>query len=100
MLERLSYLVQDLCKEIGDTLQLNIEPKSPAEICSIFCTFCASCETIDPKMQALFLARFTLLIDMGLVNASKAVKVMEMCWRTGKSWKRCAADLDIDLTLM
>lgn len=100
MVDRKSFLVQDLCEEIGDTLQLNIEPKSPAEICSIFCTFCAACETTNPEMQALFHARFTTLEEMGLSNATSVLQIMEKCWETGSEWMKVATELDIDFTLL
>lgn len=98
--ERKSVLIQDLCEEIGDILQLNIEPKSPAEICSIFCTFCAACESTDSKMQRLFHARFTLLAEMGLTSATRSLQIMERCWATGEDWMHAAMVLNIDITLL
>lgn len=98
--DRKSSLVQDLCEEIGDILQLSIEPKSPAEICSIFCTFCAACESTNIAMQQLFHARFTTLAEMGLNNAKKSLEIMERCWETGADWMFVANELDIDFTLL
>ncbi|CAH2355307.1 hypothetical protein CLIB1423_24S00716 [[Candida] railenensis] len=100
MVERKSSLIQDLCEEIGDILQLSIEPKSPAEICSIFCTFCAACESTNISMQQLFHARFTTLAEMGLTNAKKSLEIMERCWETGADWMYVANELDIDITLL
>lgn len=97
---RLLALVQELCEEIGDLLQRHIEPRLPAEVCLIFCTFCAACETLNPALQLVFHARFTQLLEMGLTSARPLLRIIERCWATGKDWMSVATELDIDITLL
>lgn len=97
---RESSLVQNLANGIGETLGNNIESCSSAEICTIFCIFCAGCETQDPEMRALFSDRFSRLTGQGNVGAKKSLRIMERCWATGEDWVTSSRALDIDITLL
>lgn len=97
---RESPIVQSLADGIGLTLELNIESKSSAEICSIFCLFCAGCETLNPHMRSLFHDRFTKLTEMGNSNAKKSLQIMARCWETGEDWIVASSNLDIDIALL
>lgn len=97
---RSSLIVQELANEIGSTLADNIESGSSAEICSIFCLFCAGCETLDIDMRQLFSDRFTKLSEMGNVLALKSFKIMQRCWESGEDWIEASKNLDIDITLL
>ncbi|CUM48617.1 uncharacterized protein AC631_04848 [Debaryomyces fabryi] len=97
---RESPIIQDLAEGIGLILDLTIESKSSAEICSIFCLFCAACETLDPNMRELFYDRFTKLTEMGNVNAMKSLQIMSRCWDTGEDWIAASKELDIDVALL
>lgn len=97
---RESPIIQDLAEGIGLILESTIESKSSAEICSIFCLFCAACETLDPNMRALFYNRFTKLTEMGNINAMKSLQIMSRCWDTGEDWIVASKELDIDVALL
>lgn len=97
---RESPIIQDLANGIGLILELTIESKSSAEICSIFALFCAGCETLDPNMRSLFYNRFTKLTEMGNVNAMKSLQIMSRCWNTGEDWIVASRKLDIDVALL
>ncbi|KAG2735813.1 hypothetical protein G9P44_002027 [Scheffersomyces stipitis] len=97
---RESSLVQDLANNIGSMQMKYIESRSPADICTIFCTFAAGCETQDGKMQQFFNDRFSCLIEMGNVNALKGLKIMKRCWETGEDWIVASRTLDIDMALL
>lgn len=97
---RSSLIVQELANEIGNILAGNIESGSSAEICSIFCLFCAGCETLDHDMRELFSDRFTKLSEMGNVLALKSFKIMQRCWQSGEDWIQASKTLDIDITLL
>lgn len=97
---RESPIIQDLADGIGQILELTIESKSSAEICSIFALFCAGCETLDPNMRSLFYNRFTKLTEMGNVNAMKSLQIMSRCWNTGEDWIVASRKLDIDVALL
>lgn len=97
---RESPIIQDLAEGIGLILESTIESKSSAEICSIFCLFCAACETLDPNMRALFYNRFTKLTEMGNINAMKSLQIMSRCWDTGEDWIVASKELNIDVALL
>lgn len=100
LLPRSSSIVQDLASELGDILEFGIEQGSPAEICTIFCHFCAGCETLDPIKREFFSHRFTQLSLAGNVNATKSLLIMQRCWDTGEDWISAANALDIDVVLL
>lgn len=93
-------LVQDVANGIADILEHNIELQSSAEACTIFCLFCAGCETLDEKRRELFRQRFTKLIEMGNINAKKSFGIMMRCWQTGEDWITAARAMDLDIVLM
>lgn len=95
-----SSLVQDLADGIGETLGDNIESCTSAEICTIFCIFCAGCETQNPEMRELFRDRFSKLTALGNVGAKKSLRIMERCWDTGEDWVSSSRALNIDITLL
>ncbi|ODV78584.1 fungal transcriptional regulatory protein [Suhomyces tanzawaensis NRRL Y-17324] len=97
---RNSRLVQDLAESIADIGQENIEPQSPADICSIFCNFTAGCETMNKEHRSYFFHKFTKLIEMGNGNALKGFEIMKRCWETGEDWMDASNYLDIDLALL
>lgn len=94
------FLVQDLADEMLLVLELALEPQSLAEICTIFCHFCAGCETRSSEKRALVTQRFTRLAQAGNANALKSLLIMQRCWDTGEDWGTAATALDIDLVLM
>lgn len=97
---RESAIIQDLANGIGRLLEDNISPGSSAEICSIFCLFCAACETLDEYSRNLFRTRFTALTEMGNVSAVKSLQIMDRCWETGEDWIEASKILNIDITLL
>lgn len=100
LIPRDSPLVQNLADGIGKILETNLEPLSSAEICSIFCMFCAGCETLNPSMRTLFYNRFSSLGQMGNINAKKGLQIMTRCWETGEDWIDASKKLDIDMALL
>lgn len=100
LLPRLLSLVQDLVAEMTGVLEACIEPGSAALICTIFCLFCAGCDTLDPAKQQFYAKRFYDLAQAGNINASKSLVIMARCWDTGEDWITAANNLDIDLVLM
>lgn len=100
LLPRSSSIVQDLASEMADVLEFGIEEGTPAEICTIFCHFCAGCETLDPVKREFFSHRFTQLSLAGNVNATKSLLIMQRCWDTGEDWISAANALDIDVVLL
>lgn len=100
LLPRLSPLVQELVKEMAYVLEVGIESGSPAEVCTMFCHFCAGCETLDPVQRQFFFDRFNRLARVGNINATKSVVIMNRCWETGEDWITAANELDIDLVLI
>lgn len=100
LLPRLSPLVQDLADNMAEVLEYGVELRSPAEICTIFCHFCAGCETLDQYKRQFFFERFTKLAHDGNINATKSLVIMNRCWETGEDWITAANALDIDLVLM
>ena len=97
---RSSMIIQEVANEIGNVLKDNIESCSSAEICTIFCTFCAACETLDPTMRQLFHYRFTKLAELGNSSAFKSLQIMTRCWETGEDWILASKNLGIDITLL
>ncbi|KAK6202329.1 fungal transcriptional regulatory protein [Scheffersomyces amazonensis] len=95
-----SPLVQQLANGIGNTAKDNFASKSPADVCTIFCSFSAGCETLDEDMRQFFHDRFTKLIEMGNVNALKGLQIMTRCWQTGEDWIVASKILDIDIALL
>lgn len=100
LLPRLSPLVQDLADNMADILEYGVELGSPAEICTIFCHFCAACETLSPQRRQFFFERFSKLAHDGNINATKSLVIINRCWETGEDWITAANVLDIDLVLM
>lgn len=100
LLPRLSPVIQDLASGVAEILDLGIESGSTAEVCTIFCHFCAGCETLDPEKRSFFYDRFSRLAHMGNNNATKSLVIMNRCWETGEDWITAANALDIDLVLM
>lgn len=99
-LPRSSTIVQDLATEMAEILEYGIELTSPAEICSIFCHFCAGCETLDPEKRQFYFNRFSKLSIAGNINAMKSLLIMQRCWDTGEDWLTAANVLDIDVVLL
>ncbi|KAK6461485.1 fungal transcriptional regulatory protein [Scheffersomyces coipomensis] len=97
---RESQIIQDLANGIGLIARENLESQSPADICTIFCSFSAGCETLDQDMREFFRQRFTKLIEMGNVNALKSLQIMTRCWETGEDWIVASRILDIDIALL
>lgn len=97
---RNSSLIQDLANGIGYILETTIPSLSSAEICTIFCLFCAGCETLDSSKRDLFFDRFTRLARSGSVSAKKGLQIMTRCWDTGEDWITSARALDIDIILL
>lgn len=95
-----SPIVQDLVNDMLEVLEVGIESRSPAEVCTIFCNFCAGCNTLDPAKKQFYLERFTRLAHDGNANATKSLVIMNRCWETGEDWITAANKLDIDLVLM
>ncbi|KAK6459253.1 fungal-specific transcription factor domain-containing protein [Scheffersomyces xylosifermentans] len=97
---RESPLVQDLANGIGIMERDTIESRSPADICTIFCSFAAGCETLDLDMRQFFHERYIRLIEMGNINALKGLQIMTRCWQTGEDWIVASKILDIDIALL
>lgn len=97
---RTSSIIQNLAVGIAKNMEENIVSQSPAEICTVFCSFSAACEILDPFYQQFFFDRFSKLSDMGHANAKKGLVIMQRCWRTGETWFDAAEELDIDVTLL
>lgn len=100
LLPRLSPIVQDLVDNMSDVLEVGVESCSSAEVCTIFCNFCAGCETLNPAKKQFYFERFTRLAHVGNANATKSLVIMNRCWETGEDWITAANKLDIDLVLM
>lgn len=100
LMPRESSLVQDLANLMIDVLEFGVDPGLPAEVCTIFCHFCAGCETLDTTRRELMYSRYSQLAQNGNFNASKAIVIMNRCWETGEDWITAANQLDIDLVLM
>lgn len=100
LIPRESIIIQKLAKGIAKIIEENIEPKSTAEICSIFCLFCAACEVLDHDVRTFFEQRFTNMVKTGNTNAAKSLEIMNRCWQTGESWIQASKELDIDLMLL
>lgn len=99
-LPRDSELVQNVANGIADILEHNLELQSSAEVCTIFCLFCAGCETLDERRRQLFRHRFEKLIEMGNINARKSFGIMTRCWETGEDWITAARAMGLDIVLM
>lgn len=97
---RLSLIVQKIANDMADVLQYGIEPRSSAELCTIFCHFCAGCELLDPVRREHIYERHSWMSNSGNNNASKSLMVMKRCWETGEDWGTAADALDIDFVLM
>lgn len=97
---RNSPIVQTIVNGIAKIMQEHIVPKSPTDICCIFCFFSAGCETLDGELQSVFENRFTQLIEMGNINAKKGLQIMKRCWETNEDWLTAANTLDIDFIVM
>lgn len=97
---RLSLIVQEIANDMADVLRYGIEPRSSAELCTIFCHFCAGCELLDPVRRELVYERHLWMSQSGNNNASKSLMVMKRCWESGEDWGTAADALDIDLVLM
>lgn len=76
----------------------DIEPRLPADLCTVSCAFTIGCECVDPIHRQLFDSRMRLLGDVGNVNAIKSHSVMKRCWETGEDKMAAAEVLDIDVT--
>lgn len=100
LIPRKSTIIQKLTGSIAIILDEKIEPRSTAETCSIFCFFCAACDTLDPQARNMFETRFTNMAKTGNTNAAKSLQIMNRCWETGDTWMQASKDLDIDLTLL
>ncbi|RCK64583.1 hypothetical protein Cantr_00047 [Candida viswanathii] len=100
LMPRESKLVQDLAMGIGELAKTQIESRSPADICCIFCFFTTGCEVLDSNMQEYFEYRFHNLAEMGNTNARKGLEIMKRCWKTKEDWIVAAKALDLDLTLL
>lgn len=100
LLPRESPMVQELADTMAQILEYGVEQGSPAEICTIFCHFCAGCETLDPMKRQFYFERFSKLAHDGNINATKSLVIMNRCWETGEDWITAANALDIDLVLM
>lgn len=97
---RLSPIVQEIANDMADVLRFGIEPRSSAELCTIFCHFCAGCELLDTERRQAIYERHTWMARSGNNNATKSLLVMSRCWETGEDWTAAADALDIDLVLM
>lgn len=97
---RNSPIVQDLSNTMADVLRFGVEARSSAELCTIFCHFCAGCELLDPERRQVIYERHTWMAQSGNRNAIKSLQVMKRCWETGEDWTTAANVLDIDLVLM
>ncbi|EGV59968.1 hypothetical protein CANTEDRAFT_126673 [Yamadazyma tenuis ATCC 10573] len=97
---RESKIIQQLTHDMGQELVSTIASSSSAEVCSIFCLFCAGCDTLDDDMRQLFKTRFITLSEKGNVHATKSLQIMSRCWSTGEDWIEASKSLDIDLTLL
>ncbi|RLV87013.1 hypothetical protein JA9_001394 [Meyerozyma sp. JA9] len=100
LIPRNSSIIQKLTKSIATILDEDIEPRSTAETCSIFCFFSAACDTLDQEARDMFERRFTNMAKTGNTNAAKSLQIMKRCWETGDTWMQASKDLDIDLTLL
>lgn len=100
LVPRESQIIQDLAYSMGSVLCNDLKLKSSAEVCTIFCHFCAACDTLDQDMRQMFKARFTVLAESGNVHAAKSLQIMNRCWETGQDWIEASRDLDIDITLL
>lgn len=97
---RLSPIIQDIANDMADVLRFGVEPRSSAELCTIFCHFCAGCELLDTERRQHIYERHSWMAQSGNNNATKSLKVMARCWETGEDWISAAEALDIDLVLM
>lgn len=100
LIPRLSPIIQDLANEMLEVLEFAVEVGSPAEVCTIFCHFCAGCETLDAKKREFIFERYMKLAGAGYMSATKSLVIMNRCWETGQDWMTAAHELDIDLVLM
>lgn len=90
--------VQELVQNSYLIYRDNIEPRLPADLCTVSCAFTIGCECVDPLHRQLFDSRMRLLGDVGNVNAKKSHSVMKRCWETGEDKIVAAEVLDIDVT--
>ncbi|GEQ71837.1 hypothetical protein JCM33374_g5523 [Metschnikowia sp. JCM 33374] len=100
LLPRSSPLVQDLIAEMTEIFEFYIEPCSAAQVCTIFCLFCAGCENLNETKREFYCQRFQGLAERHNMNAAKSLVIMSRCWQTGEDWITAANMLDIDLVLM
>ncbi|KAI5966978.1 uncharacterized protein KGF55_000387 [Candida pseudojiufengensis] len=99
LIPRESHLVQESATNIGLLARQRIPPKSPTEICLIFCFFTAACETLDKNLQKFFEERFIGLGELGNINARKGLQIMRECWNSGVDWIEAATTMDLDFAL-
>lgn len=92
--------VQELVREMYVVCRESIESKSPADICTIFCSFTAGCEALDTDMREFYRARFVALCEMGNHGAAKGLRIMRVCWERGVDWIVAAKMLNIDFVLL
>ncbi|CAN3356697.1 hypothetical protein DICA3_D06062 [Diutina catenulata] len=92
--------VQSVVSSTKDILSRHIEPKSPAGLCTVCCTFIIACEALNPQHQEFFFSRLEALAQMGNVSAIKGLQVVKRCWSTGEDMSEAARMLDIDVTLL
>ncbi|ODV94776.1 hypothetical protein PACTADRAFT_50637 [Pachysolen tannophilus NRRL Y-2460] len=100
LIPRDSTIVQSLCKSIANTTRKYIENCSSAEICSLFCMFIASAESLDADVRNFFYDRFTKQSSIGNHMSIKARDVAVACWETGKDWMDIIDENNIDITFV
>jgi hypothetical protein len=90
-------LVQDVVKQITETIRFDIPANQPAAHCTFFCLFSCGCEAITQEDRELFENRVSLLEERGLLNATIAKDVMIESWSTGKYWADILAERRLDM---
>lgn len=78
--------VQSAVKEIIKTL-ITLREGGSAEACLLFPMFTAGVEAEDKLDQAEVMRRVKGAEGLGMMQVSRARKVMEECWRTGEGWE-------------
>lgn len=97
---RASALIQTLTNESMTTIREYIESTSPADICTIFCSFTAACESLDVEAQDFFTERFSRLQKMGNHSAGLGLQIMTKCWESGDDWLDVSKNLNVDMALL
>jgi hypothetical protein len=66
----------------------DVERGSSAETCLLFPMFTAGCELVDEREREIVLGRIAGVERTGMMQVTRARRLMERVWETGIPWER------------